>query len=269
MPRSALGATYSTSNAPGVSSAGRPPCAGAAYKWVQPSFSHGNTSRSPAAHTSWPSATTPRNALPVPVSARQTSRPVPVPTSAIRMDQGSAVRRGVNGTLVAAGVRMNATRRPSGPQTGSSSESTLGSRNRSILAATSYTAMKLWSPRSLTTASCDPSGDQRSALIVPRALNSCSAAEESTIDADQTCPRLTNATRSPLGDTAGEWPSPIRRGGPPVAATTQTACSTPATALCGFGYSPLRFAAPPRTYTIAFASGAQRRSVISWPSSSV
>ena len=155
-------------------------------------------------------------------------------------------------------------RRPSGDQAGSPSASTLASRKRSDLVATSYTAMNAWSSRSLTNASVAPSGDQRSERADPRAWISCSPCPDvSPSEVHHTWPWRTNATRSPLGDTAGACPSLRRRGVPPVAATIHTACSTPVTRLCGFGYSPLPFGPPPRTYTIARPSGAQRRSVSS------
>src|SRR5687768_6907645 len=89
--------TYSTSKLPGVSDDAVPPAAGTAYRWTQPSFSHGNTSRSPAAQYNWWSETTPWNALPYPASAFHTCFAMPVFTSATRNDHGSStVRRGEN-----------------------------------------------------------------------------------------------------------------------------------------------------------------------------
>jgi hypothetical protein len=78
------------------------------------------------------------------------------------MDQGSAVRCGpkVKGVMLAAVLR-NATRVPSFDHAGSQSRSTLGSRYRSVFALTSKTPTKLWSPRSLTKASREPSGENR------------------------------------------------------------------------------------------------------------
>src|SRR5439155_25577127 len=235
-------------HAPGVSRVAAPPDNATAYRCVQPSFPQGNTSRLPATHSSGFSATIPRNALPRPVSARHTSRPRPVARSATRIDQGGAARRGVNGRVrSAAGMRINASWAPSGDHTGSSSSSTLGSRNLSAFVATSYTPTKPWSPRPLTNASFVPSGDQWSDCALPRARTSCSGFALSASGAHQTCPLLRNATRSPFGETVGAWPSPRRRAAPPVAATIQSACSAPAGDDSGFGYSPRPLASPPRT----------------------
>src|SRR5262245_50249043 len=73
---------------------------------------------------------------------------------------------------------------------------------------------------------------------------------------------LTHATRSPLGETAGEFPSPSLRGADPSSLTSHTSSAGPDGFIDGL-------AVPPRTYTMAFASGVQRMSVISWPSSPV
>src|SRR2546430_5428967 len=98
---SGLAATCSTSNAPGVSSVARPPSAGTEYRCVHPSFSQGNTIRSPAPHRIWFGATISRNTLPRPVSAVHTWRPPPPPPpplarAAPRLDHGSPARRGVD-----------------------------------------------------------------------------------------------------------------------------------------------------------------------------
>src|SRR2546426_11443761 len=106
--------------------------------------------------------------------------------------------------------------------------------------------MKAWSPRLLTKASLPPSGDQRRALADPRARISCSAGDESASDAHQTWPRWRNATRSLLGETAGELPSPSRHTAPPGTVTSQISCLTPVVRLRGLGISPRPLGPPPR-----------------------
>ncbi len=67
---------------------------------------------------------------------------------------------------------MNAIRLPSCDQVGLESRSTLGLMNVTVRFLTSKTPMKLWSARSLTNASFEPSGDQRGLLLVPAAQTS-------------------------------------------------------------------------------------------------
>src|SRR5256886_15377861 len=74
---SGLAATCSTSNAPGVSSVARPPSAGTEYRWVHPSFSQGNTIRSPAPPWGWVGAAISRDPLPRPGAAGPTLGPAP------------------------------------------------------------------------------------------------------------------------------------------------------------------------------------------------
>src|SRR4051794_17061569 len=101
-----------------------------------------------------------------------------------------------------------------------------------------------------------PSGDHTGREADPRAVNACDLIPSSV--SDQIEPRCTHATRSPFGDTAGESPSPNLRGAPPSSATIQTSSVTPAGLSVGL-------ADPPRTYTIADASGVQRSPAISCP----
>src|SRR5689334_23224265 len=98
-----------------------------------------------------------------------------------------------------------------------------------------------------------PSGDHTGRDAVPRAVSVCNLFPSSVVY--QIEPRRTHATRSPFGDTAGELPSLSLRGVPPSRATIQTSSATPAGLIAGL-------AVPPRTYTIAAASGVQRRSAI-------
>src|SRR4029450_11358056 len=68
------------------------------------------------------------------------------------------------------GLRMKATRLPSGDHVGLLSCSTLGDRNFTERVRTSYTPISEWSTRLLTKASFDPSGDHLRLLLVPQAL---------------------------------------------------------------------------------------------------
>ena len=63
-------------------------------------------------------------------------------------------------------------RRPSGDQDGLESRSTPGAMYVTVRLLRSYTPMKLWSPRSLTNASFELSGDQRGLPFVPHTLTS-------------------------------------------------------------------------------------------------
>ena len=67
---------------------------------------------------------------------------------------------------------MNAIRLPSGDHVGLVSRSTLGAMYVTVRFLRSKTPMKLWSPRSLTNASFEPSGDHRGLLLVPHTLTS-------------------------------------------------------------------------------------------------
>ncbi len=70
------------------------------------------------------------------------------------------------------GLRMNATRRPSGDHVGLVSRSTPGAMYVTVRLLRSYTPMKLWSPRSLTNAIVELSGDQTGPPFVPHTLTS-------------------------------------------------------------------------------------------------
>src|SRR5258706_16233410 len=73
----------------------------------------------------------------------------------------------------------------------------------------------------------------------------------------------------PREEFCGEWPASTRLASPPLHATVQAACSTPAGLLVGFGTCPAAFLPSPRTYTIALESAEKLRSDNSWPSSSL
>jgi hypothetical protein len=72
--------------------------------------------------------------------------------------------------------------------------------------------MKLWSSRSDTNARRRPSGDHTGASLAPRAKNACSAGFDPSSGAIQIRRSLTNATRLPVGATAGSSPSPTSAG---------------------------------------------------------
>src|SRR6478672_1711013 len=210
--------TCSTSNPPGVSSAGAPPPSATLYRWVQPSASHGNTMRSAlGAQNSWSSATISRNTLPFPGLARHTSRDVPVLASATRIDQGIGLSR--SGTKMrfdtCDGVRVNASDFESGDHTSAPSWSVLGSTYRSVLATKSQTPTKPWRSRLLTNANRLPSGDQRRFDAPPRSFVSATgfalSPERRTI---HTWPPRVNASESPDGESCGDEPSATLRGVP-------------------------------------------------------
>src|SRR3954469_22644602 len=122
--------------------------------------------------------------------------------------------------------------------------------------------MNPWSPRAIVNRIRLPSGDQIGRALLPLAWNARAAGALPSSGAHQICPFCAYATRSPFGDTAGDSPSPILRGAPPLTDAIQTASSTP----CGL-WAGLRL--PPRVKTIDAPSGVQQSCEISCPSSAV
>ncbi len=123
---------------------------------------------------SCPSATMSRNTLPAPLSAAQMVLALPVAISATMIDHGFPSRAGANmSNAEDVGTRMKASRRPSGDHAGLPSRSTLGDIQETLLAAGSYTPTKAWSPRLLTNARREPSGDQEKLPAPFLTLNSC------------------------------------------------------------------------------------------------
>ena len=108
-------ATSSTSNAPGVSSTAPPPGTATEYRCVQPSRSQGKTMRSIGGPHQLIGGRDVAEDAAGPGLARHTSRPSPVSTLAMRMDQGSPARRASRtARLPVEGSRRNAMDRPSG-----------------------------------------------------------------------------------------------------------------------------------------------------------
>ena len=175
-----------------------------------------------------------------------------VAASATTIDQGCALGLGWNSVIfVEAGMRRKARRAPSGDQAGSPSLSTLGSIQRRVFGADVEDADEAVIPPRADEG--EPGAVRREAELpgaAPRLRRR--SARAGPLPAlprrpQKTSPRRVKAMPSPLGETAIPTPGPILTGAPPSSPTRQIACSAPAGSLVGFGTSPCRLGAPPRT----------------------
>ena len=216
---------------------------------------------------SWFADAVPEKTLPIPGSARKTSRLVAgFSTEATRMLHRGPSRFGANmARSSTGGIRRNASSLPSGENAGDPSRSTAGSSQRTVPSSKSWIPTNEWAPRLETNARSEPSGESRRLPRDPRTSINCSASAPGSSPIRQTLPCRTNSRAVPSAVNSGLPAGSVRRRG--RSSITHSARSTPSGRLSGLGSSPARLGPSPRTKAMREPSRLNARPEMVVPSS--